>query len=109
MLKKKKKKISNGCTPLYLALQNSHDNIIRFLIEHWANVNEKKNDNRTPLYVASQNGHENIVRLLVEHGANVNEKNNIEYTILHRAAFKGTLIKRARLLSVFLSKEQTLK
>ncbi len=90
----------NDLTPLFIACENGHENIIKYLVEHGANINceaynvikknfyshsifssdkESKNylNNRnkygiTPLLIALESWHENIVKYLVEHGAIIN-------------------------------------
>ncbi|KAG6852164.1 hypothetical protein H0H87_010727, partial [Tephrocybe sp. NHM501043] len=80
----------NNETPLHLSAQNGHHEIVKFSVEHGADVNAKGhkkilglfplanflqgNDNETPLHKSAQNGHYEIVKFLVEHGAVVNVK-----------------------------------
>ena len=48
-------------TPLNLASQNGHKEIVNALIEAGANVNKADNDGMTPLDMACCNGHKEIV------------------------------------------------
>ena len=62
-----------GVTPLCIASQNAHAEIVKLLIAAKADVNvADKTDGVTPLYMASQKGHAEIVRLLLAAKADVN-------------------------------------
>jgi len=61
-----------GETPLLRACQRGHENIVKYLVEHGANVNIKTYT--TPLKVACENGNERIIKYLLEHGADINDK-----------------------------------
>ena len=56
------------------------------LLEHSANVHEKREDSVTPLYEVSQEGHADVYTTLLEHNANVNEKFKVAATPLFEAA-----------------------
>ncbi|CAF4881177.1 unnamed protein product, partial [Rotaria socialis] len=64
---------SNGASLLYHACRYGQYAVVKWLLEHGANVNiEIKNKpNHTPLNVAKFRGHALIVELLLEHGADV--------------------------------------
>jgi hypothetical protein len=62
----------NGTTPLYIAAQNGHSDVVRMLVDTGADVNQAKTDDgSTPLLMAVQEGHVDVVRMLVDAGANV--------------------------------------
>ena len=86
-------------TPLYWAIRNGSLEIVRYLVEHGADVNHQGknqylflfmnndtafsgNQNWTPLYWAAWNGNLEIVRYLVEHGADVNLQGKNQYLFL---------------------------
>lgn len=63
---------SMGVTPIYLASEKGHADIVKKLLEAGAepNIIYKKNGiGYTPLSIASQNGHAEIVKELLENGA----------------------------------------
>merc|ERR1712093_712651 len=72
----------NGATPLYIAAQNGHADIIKLLLPYSAEtcnveVDCDKHNGFTPLYVAVYRGYVECVELLLAAGANpfgTNEK-----------------------------------
>jgi ankyrin repeat protein len=69
--------VNKAQTPLILAVANSNEQAVRFLLEQGADPNEANSDGLTPLYEAALVGSQSLVRLLIEKGANVNEPNYI--------------------------------
>ena len=64
-------------TPIYVACQNGHIEVVKYLVEHGANINKgNNNNNATPLDIACEKGHEKVVKYLVEHGAYIHEGDN---------------------------------
>jgi len=59
-----------------LSAQNGHLDIVEFLVNHGADINEKNNKNESSLHLSAQNGHLNLVEFLINHGADINQKNN---------------------------------
>ena len=80
----------NGATPLYLAAENGHFQIVKILIENGAEINTQTNNGVTPLYQAAKNGFGEIVQLLIENGADINMKNKNDETALHAATQTGS-------------------
>ena len=61
----------DGSTPLFIAAQKGHLEVVRFLVESGANKDQgTTDDGATPLFIAAQKGHLEVVRFLVESGAN---------------------------------------
>ncbi|CAL4104166.1 unnamed protein product [Meganyctiphanes norvegica] len=60
-----------GCaTPIYIASQNNHLDILRVLIQAGADVNTARKDGWTPLIIACDRGHTEAVQALLNAGAN---------------------------------------
>ena len=67
-----------GRTPLHLAAQRGHQEIVDLLIQEGAEVNSRNEEDKAmPLHFAAEEGHLNIVKVLVKHGAALNDEDNI--------------------------------
>ena len=81
-----------GWTPLFWAAGGryfTNCSVVRFLLEHGADINAQSHGGWTPLQRASRYGRLEVVRLLLEHGADVEVKNNGGKTALQEAADMG--------------------
>lgn len=77
---------------LRLVSQLRNVRIVKYLVEHGANINQGDGDDgNTPVILASEEGHLEIVKYLVEQGANVDHVNNDGYTPLISASYEGHL------------------
>jgi ankyrin repeat protein len=79
-------------TPLHWASDGNilkDDSVVRFLLEHGADVSAQGQNGWTSLHVASSNGTLGVVRLLLEHDAGVEAKGNDGRTALQVAADEG--------------------
>ena len=61
---------SDGQTPLHVACENGHHQIVEMLLTAGANIAAQDNYGQTPLHVAHQNGNHQVVELLLSAGAN---------------------------------------
>jgi ankyrin repeat protein len=75
----------DGLTPLHLAAENCHTNVVVLLLKRGAKVNIQANDNETPLHLAAQEGCADVVEILLINGAKVNARDKQGRTPLDRA------------------------
>lgn len=62
----------NGATPLYLACQEGHLDIIQYLVKDCsAEPSIRANDGMTPLHAAAQMGHNTVIVWLVCHDQDI--------------------------------------
>ena len=81
----------NGSTPLFMAAQNGHLEVLKLLIEQEASIDQIDTDRWTPLLVAVANGHLEVVKLLIEKGASIHQIRTDGWTPLLLAAQNGHL------------------
>uniref|UniRef100_G1RQD4 Ankyrin-1 n=1 Tax=Nomascus leucogenys TaxID=61853 RepID=G1RQD4_NOMLE len=62
-----------GYTPLHVASHYGNIKLVKFLLQHRADVNAKTKLGYSPLHQAAQQGHTDIVTLLLKNGASPNE------------------------------------
>ena len=87
-------KADNGATPLIMASEQGHLEVVKLLLNSTADVNAMAKDlwNQTALMFASQNGHADVVRELIAAKADVNAKDSqFLSTALMKASEKGHL------------------
>ena len=63
--------------------EEGKENIIKYLIEHGAEVNKISPSCQTPLCCACEKGNEKIVKCLIEHGADINKVKSFNQTPLY--------------------------
>ncbi len=59
----------SGYTPVFWAARENHEQLVRLLVEHGADVNAAAKDGKTPLTLAEEEGHQGMVKLLKSMGA----------------------------------------
>lgn len=79
-----------GMTPLHLAAKNGHREVVAFLVDHGAAMDQPRQDGVTPLFLAAQAGRRDIVALFLERGAEINAQARVgSVTLLHLGAYRG--------------------
>jgi len=66
-----------GYTPLHVACHFGQVNMVRFLLQHGANVDTSTSFGYTPLHQAAQQGHILVISLLLENKAKPNAVTNV--------------------------------
>ena len=75
----------DGLTPLHLAAENCHTNVVVLLLEKGAKIGVQAKDNETPLHLAAQEGCVDVVAILLAKGAETSARDNQGRTPLDRA------------------------
>lgn len=78
-----------GASPLLIACQEGHDNIVKLLLNNGADINLCTITDASPLFIACQNGHNSIVQLLLNRGAEINKRRKDGYSPLFVACQNG--------------------
>lgn len=87
-----------GRTPLHWACRGVHFDVVKFLVDHGADVNAVDVNGITPLHSVASRGHSEAVRLLIEKRAGLDFKGKLDQgTALHYAA-QGGHVEVAKLL-----------
>jgi len=81
--------IIEGATALWCAAGAGHDQIVRSLVQHGADVNHVTKTNSTPLRAACFEGRLDIVRYLCENKADYHISNKYNNTCLMISCYKG--------------------
>ena len=76
-------------SPLFVAVHEGRDDMVRLLTEHGADVNLADERDWTPLHAASWNGDKTLVQFLLTHGANVSATNTDGHTPLQLTIEEG--------------------
>lgn len=63
-------------TPLYLAAEYNQLMVVKYLVEHGADVSFADISGDTPLHAAARSGGLEVAKYLVAHGANLNRSND---------------------------------
>lgn len=62
---------NDGATPLWIASQMGHDNIVKILLQKGAYVDTVRHDGATALFKASHKGHSAVVQELLKYRPNL--------------------------------------
>ena len=80
---------SGGRTPLFYAVDNGQEAMVKLLLEKGAKLETKCIDSRTPLSYAAGSGHDLVTKFLLEKGAELETKTETGRTPLSIAATLG--------------------
>ncbi|XP_033121320.1 serine/threonine-protein phosphatase 6 regulatory ankyrin repeat subunit C-like isoform X2 [Anneissia japonica] len=83
------KQSKNGWSPLLVASEQGHVDIVKILLSYNARVDVFDEHGKAALHLASENGHKEVADVLLWHKAFVNAKSKIGLTPLHLAARSG--------------------
>lgn len=83
------KNMAGGRTPIFYAVINDHDDMVRLLMDNGAKVDFRDDEGRSPLMYAVENDNDDMVRLLMEKGAKVDIQYKKRPNALSMAAGKG--------------------
>ena len=81
----------HGITPILLAAEYGHLNIVQLLMSLTENPNAPRNDGSSPIHCAATTGHLEVVRLLMNSTTNPNTRDIYGCTPIHFAAKYGHL------------------
>ncbi|OCL09378.1 ankyrin, partial [Glonium stellatum] len=81
---------SMGSTPLHLAAENSHEGVIRLLVDQDADITIKiDNLGYIALHIIAYRGNTSAIQYLLAEGADINALDKINATPLHWASFRA--------------------
>lgn len=84
------KQSKNGWSPLLVASEQGHIQIVKILLQYHARVDVfDEYHGKAALHLAAENGHEQVADVLLWHKAFVNAKSKLGLTPLHLAAQNG--------------------
>ncbi|VDI54536.1 Hypothetical predicted protein [Mytilus galloprovincialis] len=63
----------SGASPLYIACQNNHIEVVKVLLDINADTNKCRDDGASPLYIACRNDHIEVVKVLIDRKADINK------------------------------------
>lgn len=80
---------SSWMSPLHMAAYKGHDKIVKLLVKHTQDCNERDSDDKTPLIHAAIGGHEIVVTTLLQNAARVSEtdvhgRSAIHWAVVHQ-------------------------
>lgn len=80
----------DGFSPLFAATMKGHKEMISFLLERGAQINNNRTkEGLTPLHFAALENNAEIIKLMLDKGADIKAKDKSGNTALHAAAAKG--------------------
>uniref|UniRef100_A0A8C2J501 Serine/threonine-protein phosphatase 6 regulatory ankyrin repeat subunit B-like n=1 Tax=Cyprinus carpio TaxID=7962 RepID=A0A8C2J501_CYPCA len=84
------KQAKNGWSPLLLAAEQGHTEVVKILLQNNARVDVFDEEGKAAIHLAAEQGHQDIVDILLAHKAFVNTKTKLGLTPLHLSAQNGS-------------------
>ncbi|XP_050993076.1 transient receptor potential cation channel, subfamily N, member 1 isoform X2 [Labeo rohita] len=84
------KHAKNGRSPLLLAAEQGHTEVVKILLQNNARVDVFDEEGKAAIHLAAEQGHQDIVDVLLAHKAFVNVKTKQGLTPLHLSAQSGS-------------------
>ncbi|XP_071178516.1 uncharacterized protein [Mytilus edulis] len=78
----------DGVSPLFMACQEEHAEVVQMLINNKADINKCKDTGASPLFIACQNGHTEVVQMLINNKTDINKCTDIGGSPLFMACQK---------------------
>jgi len=69
--------VQNGFTPLHLAAQDGHTDMVALLLEHSADVNAHAKNGLTPMHLAAQEDGVPTAEILVQYHADIDPQTKV--------------------------------
>ena len=71
--------MQDGGTPLFVACQCNHQDVVEELLAHGADMHSQMIDGASPLFITAQNGHSPLLAFLISQGADVNLRRKVHF------------------------------
>jgi len=68
----------DGGTPLFVACQCNHLDVVKELLERGADLHAQMVDGASPLFITAQNGHNQLLSFLIKQGAEIDIKRKVQ-------------------------------
>ena len=93
-------------TPLFWAIRRGDADLVTFLLDHGADIEDRADEGESPLMIAARDGQHEIVRLLIDRGAKVRYRTDKGWDALSYAELGGHLDIRATVQAAWRRKKK---